>query len=217
MSHLHVLDIAPTAPQTGTVIWLHGLGATCHDFEPVVPLLHRPDLRFLLPQAPERPVTVNGGLEMPAWYDILTLEQNPDRNDPVHIEQARGWLEELIAEQVAAGVPADRIVLVGFSQGGAMALHTGLRHAETLAGMVVLSAYLLLPWLLELEKSPANLETPILFGHGLYDPVVGRSAGRSAYDEVGHRRATWRDYPMEHEVCLEEIEDVRVFLGTVLA
>ena len=214
---LHVLDIPATAPQTGTVIWLHGLGATCHDFEPVVPLLHRPDLRFLLPQAPQRPVTINGGFVMPAWYDIRTMEQTPDRNDPAHIAQAQGWLEELIAQQIQAGVPSQRIALIGFSQGGAMALHTGLRHASKLAGMAVLSAYLLLPETLQAEQSQANLQTPVFFGHGLYDPVVGRSAGKAAYDAVGHQRASWRDYPMEHEVCLEEIEDLRVFLQAVLA
>ena len=200
--------LEPTAEHRGTLIWMHGLGATCDDFVPVVPLLRRPDLRVVLPQAPDRPVTLNGGWVMPAWYDIRHLGHGPGRNDPGHVEESRRAIEALaLAEEVP-------VVLVGFSQGGAMALHTGRAMSRKLAGLVVLSAY-------ELDGArtdPANADTPIFFGHGLYDEVVPVEKGRAAHDaaEAAGHPVTWGAWPMGHEVCLEEIEALRGWLSTVI-
>jgi len=199
--------IEPTAPHRGTVIWMHGLGATCDDFVPVIPYLRRPDLKFVLPQAPERPVTINGGWVMPAWYDIKSLDHVPDRNDPAHIEESRSFIEGLA---LAEYVP---VVLVGFSQGGAMALHTGLAMKRTLAGIVVLSAYRLEGGV----EDPANAGTPIFFGHGDLDEVVPVHKGRAAMEGVRQgREVTWGSWPMGHEVCLEEIEALKAWLETAI-
>ncbi|MCP4807308.1 MAG: carboxylesterase [Proteobacteria bacterium] len=210
---MQLVQIPARAEQSGTLIWLHGLGASGHDFESVVPHLRRPDLRVVLPHAPVMPVTINGGMRMRAWYNITTMDHVPGRNDPADIASSREAIEELIHAEHDRGVPYDRIGLVGFSQGGAMALHTGLGFSETLAGVVVLSAY-------ELdgtESHPANAATPMFFGHGSGDPVVPMSSGRAAFESVGGDRASWQDYPMAHEVCLEEIEALGAFLERVIS
>lgn len=207
-------EIEPTSPQRGTVIWMHGLGASCHDFDEVVPMLKAPNLRFVFPAAPVRPVTLNGGMPMPAWYDIVSLQEPPFRENENHVRAASQQLTELIEREGKRGVSPAQITLIGFSQGGAMALHLGLRHPETLCGVAVLSAYLLVPQLFEQERVAAQHKTPIFFGHGSQDEVVPASLGQVAIDRVvsaGYCVEQHR-YPMGHSLCLEEIDDLRQWL-----
>jgi len=197
------------------VVWLHGLGASGHDFEDVVPMLDQPDLRFVFPHAPRRPVTVNGGLIMPAWYDIRSLGGERGAEDERGIRESGRLVENLLAREKQRGVPAERIVLAGFSQGGAMALFAGMRHAETLAGIMVLSAYELLPATRDAEASPANRRTPLLVCHGTHDPMVPIESGRQAFAAWDHadRPSEMHEFPMAHAVCLEEIEVIRRWLA----
>ena len=194
-----------------SVIWLHGLGADGHDFEPIVPHLGLPPslrVRFVFPHARAIPVTLNGGMVMRAWYDVHADDVARVRHDEPGVRRSARAIEALLAREKERGVPASRIVLCGFSQGGAMALHVGLRHAETLAGIAALSAYLVLPDTLPDERSPANLRTKILLQHGTLDPMVPEALGRAGRDRLvalGHD-VTWGTWPMQHQVCLEEIE-----------
>jgi len=218
MDLLDAVVIEPTAPHTASVIWLHGLGASGHDFEPVIPWLRRPDVRFVLPHAPERPVTLNGGWVMPAWYDIRHLKEGPEREDAEHIADATERIRDLVAAEVARGIPADRIALVGFSQGAAMALHTGIRHPDRLAGIAVLSGYLLLEPTIPAEATAANAQTPLLFCHGTRDGVVRVQRGQKAHALMtdSGRPTEWHDWPMSHEVVPDEIEVIRQWLERVI-
>ncbi|MFZ2738679.1 MAG: carboxylesterase [Burkholderiaceae bacterium] len=211
-----------SAPQpTATVIWLHGLGADGNDFAAIVPQLDLsgcPAIRFVFPHAPSIPVTVNGGYVMPAWYDIrgANLIQGEDGDGIRHSAQA---IEALIAHEVERGIPTDRIVLAGFSQGCAMVLHTGLRHARKLAGIMALSGYLPLANSLASERTPANQPTPIFMAHGLADPVVllaRAEESRAALEGLGYP-VQWQTYPMPHSVHPQEISDISSFLQKVLA
>lgn len=197
----------------GTVVWLHGLGATNHDFEDVVPLLNLP-LRYVFPQAPDLPVTINGGMRMPAWYDILSFEDPPLREDEATVRASAARVEALLREEIARGTPAGRIVLMGFSQGGAMALHVGTRFDPSLAGIAVLSGYLLLPARLEAERSAANAHTPILFCHGRFDPIVPFALGKSSSEALarGTNPTEFREFSMQHSLSLPEIEVLRDWL-----
>ena len=194
-----------------SIIWLHGLGASGHDFEPIVPYLRLPWVRFVFPHAPQRPVTINGGMVMPSWYDITHI--GPGGQNERHIEEAGAAIEALIARE-RLNVAASRILLAGFSQGGAIALHFGLRHAEALAGLMILSSYEMFPERRG-ERTAANSSTPILFGHGTSDPLVQMARGREAYEGVLNdaRETRWEDYPMGHEVCQPQIEDIAVWLS----
>lgn len=214
---LDAVRLGPARP-SGLVLWLHGLGADGHDFEPVVPHLQRPDLRVVLPHAAVRPVTINGGYPMRAWYDITQLAPGPGREPPADIRASAAALGALLeAEQQAAGVPWNRVLVVGFSQGGAMALHLALRWPQRLAGVVALSTYLVLEDTLDDERSSASHGMPAFFGHGVGDPTVSWDRGREAHDRLEDTlQATWRDYPMGHEVCLEELADLRTFFGQTL-
>ncbi|MFK2877961.1 alpha/beta hydrolase [Rhodanobacter hydrolyticus] len=200
-----------------SVIWLHGLGADGHDFAPVVPELVAADwpaLRFVFPHAPVQPVTVNGGMPMRAWYDIVAFDLLA-RQDEAGIRASGAAVEALIARENERGVPDERIVLAGFSQGGAIALSAGLRHAGRLAGIVALSTYLPLAGTLEAERSAANADVPIFQAHGTFDPVVVPSRGSDGRDllrRLGYR-VDWHAYPMAHAVCGEEIADLRTWLG----
>ncbi|MBL8383975.1 MAG: alpha/beta hydrolase [Burkholderiales bacterium] len=216
--------VTGTAP-AASVIWLHGLGADGYDFVPVVKELDvnaLPGLaggvRFVFPHAPLRPVTVNGGMVMRAWYDIRMV-------DLVRLEDEAGLRESeascaaLIAREAGRGIPARRIVVAGFSQGGAVTLQTGLRHGERLAGLMVLSSYLPLAAHVAGERAPANRDVPIFMAHGSDDPVVAREravASREQLAGLGYA-VEWAEYPMEHTLCLEEIADIRAWLGRVLA
>lgn len=210
-----------TAPNpTATVIVMHGLGADGNDF---VPIANELDLgavgpvRFVFPNAPVIPVTINGGYRMPAWYDIM----GPDlakREDEAGLRRSQATIEALIANEKARGIPAAQIVVAGFSQGCAMAFMTGLRHAETLAGIVGLSGYLPLAATTAAERHPANQKTPVFQAHGLRDGVVQiarATQSRDALQALGYD-VEWHDYPMEHSVCMEEIADLNRFLLRVL-
>jgi phospholipase/carboxylesterase len=200
-----------------SVIWLHGLGADGNDFAPIVPELVDPAwpaLRFVFPHAPVRPVTINNGMSMRAWYDIAAFDLNA-RQDVAGMRASIGEVETLIAREHQRGVPSERILLAGFSQGGAIALTAGLRHAEKLAGIIALSAYLPTHAALPAERSEANAAMPIFWGHGSADPVVAIQRGldsRDALLALGYP-LEWHDYPMTHSVCAEEVADLRRWMG----
>lgn len=207
-----------TAPNpTFSIIWLHGLGADGNDFAPIVPELVAPSwpaLRFVFPHASVRPVTINGGAPMRAWYDIVGFDLNAQQ-DEAGMRASFAEVEALIAREHERGVPSERIVLAGFSQGGAIALAAGLRHPEKLAGIVVLSSYLPLPATLAAERSSTNDATPIFWGHGTADPVVVLQRGVESHallQSLGYT-VDWHTYPMPHSVCAEEIADLRRWLG----
>ena len=210
-----------SAPQpTAAVIWLHGLGADGHDFAGLVPeldLSNCPPIRFVFPHAPSMPVTVNGGYVMPAWYDIL----GPDlvsQQDAAGIQASERAIVALIAQEVARGIPAERIVLAGFSQGCAMALHTALRLPQKLAGIMALSGYLPLADRLTAERHPANAQTPVFMAHGTQDPVVVIARGEASRDALAAlgQPVEWHSYPMPHSLHPREISDISAFLARVL-
>ncbi|MBU6415951.1 MAG: dienelactone hydrolase family protein [Xanthomonadaceae bacterium] len=198
------------------VIWLHGLGADGNDFVPILPQLVRPEwpaLRFVFPHAPVRPISLNGGLPMRAWYDIAGFDL-AQRQDEAGIRASIDEVERLIAREVERGVPVANIVLTGFSQGGAIALAAGLRHDRALAAIVALSTYLPIAEVTAGERSTANAATPIFMGHGAFDPVVPQYLGERSRDQLrgwGYR-VDWRSYPMAHQVCPQEIADLAEFL-----
>lgn len=217
---LQRVEIEPSRPARASVIWLHGLGADGHDFEPVVPALRLDPalaVRFILPHAPQIPVSINMGMRMPAWYDIRDLDIK-SRHDPIGIARTRTQIEALIAREKERGIPAGKIALVGFSQGGAMALHIALRHDERLACAIGLSTYLVHADVLDAEASPANRDLPILMIHGEHDPMVGFDRGRASKDKLEQLgwNVAFKSYPMMHEVCMEEIADVAEFLSAAL-
>jgi len=205
---------------THSVIWLHGLGADGNDFAPIVPELRLPKstpVRFVFPHATIQPVTINGGMAMRSWYDILT-PQLVKREDDAGIRLSEQAILALIARENARGVPSANIVLAGFSQGCAMTLHTGIRAPFKLAGLMGLSGYLPLGDLARAEHHAANLNTPIFLAHGTYDPVVAperADVSRSKLQELGYK-VQWHTYPMPHSVCPEEIADISHFLQSVL-
>lgn len=208
------------APQASIII-LHGLGADGEDF---VPICHELDLteagpvRYVLPSAPAIPVSINGGYVMRAWYDIRPPGQGP-REDEAGLRQSQQAIHALIEREIARGVPASRIVLMGFSQGCAMALMTGLRYPQRLAGIVALSGYLPLLDTTAAERHEANIHTPIFMAHGQDDDVVLMSRGTQSRDHLaslGHA-IDWHDYPMDHTLCLEEVQDLQAWLNQVLA
>lgn len=208
-----------TAP-AASVIWLHGLGADGHDFEPVVPALQSflpCATRFVFPHAPVRPVTINNGFKMRAWYDISNADLN-NRADLAGVKQSQLQVEALIAREVQRGMRTARIVLAGFSQGGAVALYTGLRHAERLAGIMALSTYLIGADALAIEAASVNRGVPIFMAHGTADPIVRFDWGNASYRslvQAGYK-VDWHTYGMEHSVCMEEIEAVSAWLQRIL-
>lgn len=210
--------IKETAPDPRhAVIWLHGLGADGYDFEPIVPDLVGPDwpaLRFIFPHAPMRPVTINNGMTMPAWYDIRALSQD-ERADAAGIEESVAQVHGLIAAQNQAGIDSSRIILAGFSQGGVVALHAGLRHGQPLAGIVGLSCYLPLAAELEQARSPAQAKTPLLLMHGSLDPVVAPALGEHARATLGQwgYQPEWHSYPMQHQICMPQIAELQRWFG----
>jgi phospholipase/carboxylesterase len=214
------IEIESAPHPTAAVIWLHGLGADGNDFAGLVPELDLsacPPIRFVFPHAPTLPVTLNGGYVMPAWYDIY----GPDlvgRQDAAGIQTSARAIDALINHELSRGIPAQNIVLAGFSQGCAMALHTGLRYAQPLAGIMALSGYLPLADTLAAERAPANANTPIFMAHGSMDPVVVPARGEASRDlltQLGYP-VQWRSYPMPHSVHPAEIADISVFLTQVL-
>jgi phospholipase/carboxylesterase len=219
MTDPQTVEIETGAEPSASIIWLHGLGADGHDFEPIVPELRLPDalsLRFVFPHAPVRPVTLNGGMAMRAWYDIVTL----DREGPVDaagINESSVLLEGLIAREEQRGIAPDRIVLAGFSQGGAIAINTVLRAGRKLAGLMALSAWLALPE--ALKGDAVDTATPVFMAHGQFDPMVPMQFGRTSADRLAGAGfdVEWHDYPMAHAVCPQEIDDIRGWLLRVLS
>ena len=211
------IEIETAADPDAAVIWLHGLGADGHDFEPIagqLALAPGSRVRFIFPHAPHRPVTLNGGYVMRAWYDIYSLERGAQQ-DREGLEDARQIVDALIQREVERGIPPSRIVLMGFSQGGAVALHAGLRRDEPLAGIGALSTYLPLHHLLAEERHPNSHDTPIFMAHGLYDPVITYDIGTNSRDrllEQGYH-VEWHEYPMEHGLCPQEIDDIARWLN----
>lgn len=215
MTLLPAIEHNPTGDVTGSLIWLHGLGASGDDFVPLVPHLDLPGVRYVFPHAPLSAVTINGGMVMPSWYDIRSLDhRNANREDPVGVAAAAEHVRALIAREVERGVPEDRIVLAGFSQGAATALYTALRHPRPLLGAIVLSGYLVLDRTLDAEITEAARATPMWFGHGTRDAVVPVEGGRASFRAVSERGvpAEWHDWPIGHEVGGEEIRVIRRWL-----
>ena len=202
------------------VIWLHGLGADGHDFEPIVPeLVQRSEraLRFVFPHAPMRPVTLNAGYVMRAWYDIIAIDRRA-AEDESGIRASQALITELIRRENARGIATDRIVLAGFSQGGAMALYSGTRYAERVAGIIGLSCYQLLAGRFAAERNPANQATPIFLAHGTEDPVVPPALGEATCRQLQAAGYTveWHAYSMPHSVCPQEVADIAAWLRRVL-
>ena len=214
------VTLEPTLPAIASVVMLHGLGADGWDFVPIVEELRLPDalpVRFVFPHAPLRPVTVNAGYVMRAWYDITSFTPE-GRADAAGLAESVGRVNGYLEQEAARGIPASRIVLAGFSQGGAVALSAGLRFRERLAGLLALSTYLPFPARLEAEKSAANADVPILMCHGRMDPVVPIAMGTEARDVLTAQgyAVEWREYPMEHEVCGAELGETAKWLRAVL-
>lgn len=206
----------PSTTPKATIIWLHGLGADGHDFTHIVPELQIPErlaLRFIFPHAPIRPITVNNGYRMRGWYDITGFSL-ASREDEAGITETAQAIHKLIQHENNLGIPSNKIILGGFSQGGAIALHTGLRYPETLAGIMALSTYLPLAAKLPVERQAANQATSIFLAHGISDsviPLAWAEMAKAQLTALGHPVA-WHTYPMDHCVSLEEIQDIRVWV-----
>jgi phospholipase/carboxylesterase len=217
---LETLEIETAARPDAAIIWLHGLGADGNDFVPVVPELVRQGeraWRFIFPHAPQRAVTINGGARMRAWYDIISFDRR-SVEDAAGFRDTDAAIRELMAREMARGIPAQRIVLAGFSQGGAVSLYTGLRYPERLAGVMALSTYLPLADRLAAERNGVNQTVPIFMAHGLSDPVLPCALGVQSRDiltKLGYG-VEWHQYPMPHSVCAAEIADIRNYLLGVL-
>lgn len=210
------VDLRTGANPTHAVVWLHGLGADGHDFEPIVPELtrrHWPAIRFVFPHAPVQPVTINGGMPMRSWYDIRGMDI-ASRADEAGIRASMAATHRWLDHLVQSGIPARNILLAGFSQGGAVILNAMVRYRETLAGAIALSTYLPLPEQLSAEAHAANAGTPIFMAHGSADPVVPLALGRQSADVLiaAGYPLTWKQYRMQHSVCAEEVTDIADFI-----
>ncbi len=223
-SQLETIELETNPNPTAAVIWMHGLGADGNDFVPIVneiDLSGAPGIRFIFPHAPTRPVTINNGHVMRAWYDIAfgDLEGKTRKADEKGVRESQAQIGQLIARENSRGIAVSKIVLAGFSQGGAIALHTGLRYPETLAGVMALSTYLPLAESFVQEATPANAKTPVFMAHGTHDPVVPYAMGNSSREQLQQAgyALVWHEYPMQHSVCLEEVADIGRWLTSVLA
>jgi len=221
-TELQTIEIESALQPRAAVIWLHGLGADGNDFVPIVDELDLgglPPIRFVFPHAPVRPVTINGGMAMRAWYDIFNLDFSRRREDEAGIRASSQALEGLMARENARGVADGKIVLAGFSQGGAIALHTGLRHAGRLAGIMALSTYLPLAATLADEAAMLNQDVPIFMAHGAQDTMIPLPFAAASRDflRAGGYAVDWREYFMGHSVCPEQIRDISGWLQQVLA
>ncbi|MGZ5050014.1 MAG: alpha/beta hydrolase [Methylobacter sp.] len=216
---LSIIEIPPASEHKYSVIWLHGLGADGHDFESLVPelqLASQDNTHFIFPNAPIQPVTINGGMAMRSWYDIL--EMSPEHKTDIDgIYQSSNLIEQLISQEIERGIPSSHILLAGFSQGGVIALHTGLRYPHKLAGIIALSTYLPTLEQIKTERSAANHTTPIMMAHGIIDSIVEIESGKAAFDALkamGYN-IEWHDYLMEHSVCAEEIGHLSGFINSI--
>ena len=206
-----------TTKINASVIWLHGLGADGYDFEPIVEKLDVPNVRYILPHAPEMPVTRNSGYIMPAWYDLYGLTGN-SQEDENGIRTTQQYINSLIENEINRGIASERIVIAGFSQGGAIALHTGLRYPKKLAGILALSTYLPLKTKLATEAHLVNAGIPIFMAHGIFDDIISLDMCKLSLNTLqnNHFCVDWHEYNMAHSVCVEEINDIRAFLKQVL-
>jgi phospholipase/carboxylesterase len=218
MSQAQLDGVIQEAPgeHKATIIWLHGLGDSGNGFAPIAPELKLPDslgIKFIFPHAPIRPVTINNGMEMRAWYDIKSMDME-SRADITGVRESSDLVQVLVEKEIESGIPANKIFLIGFSQGGVIALHLGTRFKQRLAGIVALSTYMSAANTLAAEKSEANANTPILFCHGQQDEVVPLFLGRSAYQTLIEQdyMVQWKEYIMQHNVCLPEINDISKFI-----
>jgi phospholipase/carboxylesterase len=220
MQALQTVEVDATGDADGSVIWLHGLGADGHDFEPIVPELRLAGelrLRFVFPHAPVRPITINNGMSMRAWYDIFSLERGGPQ-DEAGVRASSELLLQLVAKEQDRGIPSEKIVIAGFSQGGAIALHTGLRYPQKLAGIMALSTYLPLHNAFDAEvtnnEQAQDREVPIFMAHGSFDPVLPMTLGERSVErlQAARYRVSWHEYAMAHAVCAEEIADIRKWL-----
>jgi phospholipase/carboxylesterase len=216
MALLDSVEINPNAEPFATIIWLHGLGADGHDFEPIVPELRLPDtlpIRFVFPHAPERPVTINAGMIMRAWYDVIGMPGSGGIELDDFFESV-DHLDGLIQNEVESGMPSERILLAGFSQGGAISLHTGLTHGKHLAGILALSTYLPTAGTLAEEINLVNKDIPIMMAHGTMDPMIPIAHAvrtKQTLTRLGYQ-VDWHEYPIMHGVCAEELQDMRSWL-----
>lgn len=212
------IEICNSKSPAASVIWLHGLGADGNDFVPVVEMLDLPEYRFILPHAPFLNVTLNGGYEMRAWYDLYGLNANAAQ-DEAGIRKTQAYIESLIDKELSRGIQSNKIVLAGFSQGGAVVLHTGLRCTKKLAGVIALSTYLPLRSNLENEKALENQKSPIFMAHGTQDEVIELSIAEASYQALKHEgySVEWHTLPIGHSVSIDEIDEIRTFLLKVLA
>ena len=213
---LEAVEVEPRAAADAAVVLLHGLGADGHDFESIVPELRlppSPSIRWVFPHAPVRPVTINGGSRMRAWYDVVALDRRA-REDEAGIRGSSQAVVDLVRRERERGIDASRVVLAGFSQGGALALFTALRSPERLGGVAGLSCYLPLAATLEREAHPANAAAPVFMAHGSFDPLVSPALGAGSRDLLRSRGydVEWHEYPMPHSVCAQEVADLREWL-----
>lgn len=216
MSSLETLIIETSLPINHSVIWLHGLGADGNDFAPIVSELKMPNTRFIFPHAPHKAITMNNGYEMRAWYDLFGLSMQ-HQQDEAGMREMQKNIEALIANEISKGISESNIVLAGFSQGGAMALFTALRHPKRLAGVLALSTYVCLKEKLAEEANPANQDLPILMAHGSFDSVITLDTclvSRHLLESLNYK-LEWHEYLMAHSVCAEEIDDISRFLSKV--
>ena len=215
---LETIEIETAPDPRASVIWMHGLGADGNDFAPLADEIELPiGVRYIFPHAPMMPVTINGGYVMRAWYDISDTAIR--REDEAGVRASQRSVEVLLAREKSRGIAASRIVLAGFSQGGAIALQTGLRHGERLAGIMALSTYVPLADRLAAEANPANREVPIFMAHGTADPMIALARAKESRDLLQRRdyAIEWHEYRMEHSVCPQELDDIAGWLGRVLA
>jgi phospholipase/carboxylesterase len=217
---LDTVEIETAPHPIASIIWMHGLGADGHDFEPIVPELASPQLpavRFVFPNAPIRPITVNAGYPMRAWFDVIGFGRTDPQDEP-GIRASAAAIRALIQRENERGVSTQRIVLAGFSQGGAMAVFTGIRHSERLAGIMGLSCFETLPATMDTERAATNQSTPIFLAHGVFDPLVDIRRGRELRAGLEKRGYTveWHEYPMPHSVAMEEINAIAGWLPRVL-
>lgn len=218
---LPAVEIQAQGEHKASIIWLHGLGDSGNGFAPIAPELKLPaelGVKFIFPHAPIRPVTINNGMEMRAWYDIKSMDMD-SRADLEGVIDSSQRVEQLIEAEIASGIDSNKIMLIGFSQGGVIALHLGARYKKALAGIVALSTYMCAPQSLSVEKSVENQNTPILFAHGQQDEVVPLFLGNSAFQTMQQNGypVQWKEYAMQHNVCMPEINDISAFIQAKLA
>ena len=219
ITYLPCVEVEPTAEATASVIWLHGLGSNGHDFEALLPELQLPadmPIRFIFPHAASIPVTINGGVVMPAWYDIISLDVARKLNVEQLIDSAQSVID-LVEREISRGIASERIILAGFSQGGAVVYHAALSYSKPLAGLLTLSTYF--PTANIIQYSESNRQLPIEIMHGRYDPVVVPKLGEMARDDliVAGYQPQWRTYSMEHQVCMPEIQDIAQWITARLS